>query len=62
MKKIENLSMLSLQEMESITGGTAEPSPIYQLGVAIGTAARSIIEFSIMAMQYQQSLPANLKK
>ena len=54
--------MLSVQEMESINGGTADPKPGYTLGYIIGVATRSIIEFSIMAMQYQQSLPANLKK
>ena len=62
MQNIQTTTMLSVQEMESINGGAADPQPGYTLGYILGVATRSIIEFSIMAMQYQQSLPANLKK
>ncbi len=62
MQNIQTTNLLSVQEMESINGGTADPKPVYDLGYFIGAAVRSIIEFNIMAMQYQQSLPANLKK
>jgi hypothetical protein len=62
MEKNQATNQLSVQEMESIIGGTEPTGLIGKLAYYVGAAARSIIEFNIMAMEYQTSLPANLKK
>jgi hypothetical protein len=62
MKQELNLTTLSVYEMESIVGGNEDLGPWGKVAFYIGLAARSLWEFSRSAMEYQASLPPNLKK
>jgi hypothetical protein len=57
-----NMQMLSMEELENISGGTGDGSLLDQLTFYVGATAKSIYEFCTTSMEYQASLPANLKK
>ncbi|MBZ5859236.1 hypothetical protein [Flavihumibacter profundi] len=58
-----NMQMLSMEELENISGGgTGDGSLLDQFAFFVGATAKSIYEFCTTSMEYQASLPANLKK
>ncbi len=66
MENMTELRLLSLEDSVNIFGGTTGPTKettfAYDVAYFIGATIRCIWEFSSGAMEYQQSLPANLKK
>ncbi|MBL7838599.1 MAG: hypothetical protein JNJ75_00515 [Cyclobacteriaceae bacterium] len=66
MENITELKVLSSEDAMNIFGGdtgpTKETSFAYDVAYFFGATIRCIWEFSSGAMEYQQSLPANLKK
>ncbi len=56
--KYEGLSELSSEQMLTIEGGGFWGD----LSYIVGATLHSILQFSKQAMEYQHSLPANLKK
>jgi hypothetical protein len=59
-----NVELLSDQELIQIDGGKMSPgtSFAYDVAYVFGAIARGIKEFAQGAMEYQASLPPNLKK
>ncbi|ULQ50644.1 hypothetical protein [Flavihumibacter fluvii] len=57
-----NFTTLSPEEMETIVGGSEGTSLFNELVNLASATTRSIWEFSKSAMDYQASLPTNLKK
>jgi hypothetical protein len=59
----EGLSELSLEQLQCIEGGVDEGTSFwYDVFYTIGATAKGIVTFAKTAMDYQSSLPANLKK
>ncbi len=59
----EGMSELSLEQLHCIQGGVDEGTSFWHdLFFAVGATAKGIVTFAKTAMDYQSSLPANLKK
>jgi hypothetical protein len=58
------MSELSLEQLHNIEGGGPSPetSFIHDVFFVLGATAKGIITLAKTAMDYQSSLPANLKK
>lgn len=58
LSRFDGIYELSFDQLQSIEGG----SFWYDVSYLIGATAKAIYTFSTEAMEYQHSLPANLKK
>lgn len=62
MKNNDVFFLLSVTEMQQTNGGYEDKGLVEELAYLIGATAKSIKVFCTTAMEYQASLPANLKK
>lgn len=62
MKNLDVFVQLSDAEMQSTIGGYEEKGLVEEIAYLLGATAKSIKVFCTTAMEYQASLPANLKK
>ncbi|MCF1715263.1 hypothetical protein L0U88_11555 [Flavihumibacter sp. RY-1] len=61
--RFEGMSELSMEQLQCIEGGIDEGTSFwYDVFYTIGATAKGIITFAKTAMDYQSSLPPNLKK